>query len=205
MNEPYRILLIEDEAQERDAVRAQLESETGEDGQTRFEVRVACGLADAVRVLNQWLPQAVVLDFDFSRSTGEGGLTILRRIRQYDRYVPVVMLTALLKNAEDEKAVIHEGVDFILKKGLGDPSLLVEVLLRLLRERNEVIDAMERWAKDNPEADEPKFLRADGVTLTLRQAIHEMRQRTLFGRELLDTYRLGMIGLFSARHPPEAA
>ncbi len=114
MTEKPRVLLVDDEAAIRFAVRDFLE-------QSGFLVDEAASCAEAERIFRTARPDAAILDF---RLPDGDALEVLPKIKAIDPLVPVIVLTA---HASIDLAVraIQQGAEQFLTKPVELPALLV--------------------------------------------------------------------------------
>ena len=114
-----RVLVVEDEAQLRFALRRNLE-------QSGYAVREAIDGSAALRELGAFKPDVVLLDLMLPDMSG---VAVCREIRK-DHETPIVVLSAL----EDEKtkvAALDEGADDYLTKPFGIDELLARIRVAL--------------------------------------------------------------------------
>src|SRR5271163_2767987 len=86
---PYRILLADDQADIRDALRLLLKREG-------YETHAVASPADALSAVQAREFDAVLMDLNYARDTtsGQEGLDLLSRIQMIDSTLPVVVMTA---------------------------------------------------------------------------------------------------------------
>src|SRR5271168_1583079 len=86
---PYRILLADDQADIRDALRLLLKREG-------YETHAVASPADALSAVQAREFDAVLMDLNYARDTtsGQEGLDLLSRIQANDSTLPVVVMTA---------------------------------------------------------------------------------------------------------------
>lgn len=86
---PYRILLADDQADIRDALRLLLKREG-------YEIHAVASPADALSAIQAREFDAVLMDLNYARDTtsGQEGLDLLSRIQGVDSTLPVVVMTA---------------------------------------------------------------------------------------------------------------
>jgi CheY-like chemotaxis protein len=118
-----RLLLIEDDAATRDVIRRTLER----DG---WSVDVAANGSEALGVLRQQKPDAIVLDLLMPGMDGFEFLASLRLDEQW-RNVPVVVLTAKDLTVEDHQR-LNGRVQKVLRKQVSETDDLLREVARLL-------------------------------------------------------------------------
>ena len=99
-----RILIIEDEPEERRALQLVLQTD-------RCEVRAAAGGDEALLMLDQFRPDLVVMDW---RMPGLSGAGLCRRIRARANAPPIVVVSSAdeaFESAEDIFAALRKPVD----------------------------------------------------------------------------------------------
>src|SRR5271154_5381135 len=86
---PYRILLADDQADIRDALRLLLKREG-------YETQAVASPAEALSAIEAREFDAVLMDLNYARDTtsGQEGLDLLTRIQQIDATLPVIVMTA---------------------------------------------------------------------------------------------------------------
>ena len=106
MSQPKRILVVDDEEQNRDLLEAMLES-------LGYESELADGGSDALAKLNAGT-DLVLLDIMMPRMDG---FEVVRRIREHTEFgdIPVIMVTVLEGKMDRLKAVEAGANDFIAK------------------------------------------------------------------------------------------
>ncbi|MFL0247853.1 response regulator transcription factor [Candidatus Clostridium stratigraminis] len=121
MNKPFKILVVDDEQNILNVVKAYLEKEG-------FEVVTAMDGEAAIRIFNNETIQLIVLDLMLPKVTGEEVCTRIRAISS----VPIIMLTA--KTDEENKIDgISIGADDYLTKPFSVRELVVRVRALLRR------------------------------------------------------------------------
>jgi len=85
----YRVLLADDQADIRDALRLLLKNEG-------YETQAAASPAEALSAIESREFDAVLMDLNYTRDTtsGQEGLDLLSRIQNVDSTLPVVVMTA---------------------------------------------------------------------------------------------------------------
>jgi DNA-binding NtrC family response regulator len=137
-----RILLVDDEAAIRFAVRDFLEM-------SGFEVDEASSCAEAERIVRAGAPDAALLDF--ALPDGDA-LTLLPKIKAADPTIPVIVLTA---HASIDLAVraIQNGAEQFLTKPVELPALLVILRRALENQRIRRKEAARKTRQDRDEMD----------------------------------------------------
>jgi len=121
MTEEFNILLVDDEAAITDNLAPFLE-------RSGFVVKTAVDGEDALEKLAQWKPDLIVLDVLMPRMDGRA---VLRKLRQDDIWIPVLLLTQVGESSERAMA-LEEGADDYLNKPF-DPHELVARMKAILR------------------------------------------------------------------------
>ncbi|MBV9287421.1 MAG: response regulator [Hyphomicrobiales bacterium] len=119
-----RVLLVEDDPAQRQAVRSVLEPE-------RWTVREAENGRVALERLAEETPDVILLDLMMPEMDGFQLLKALRQ-RPAWRDVPVIVVTAMDLTAAD-RARLNAGVEAILSKDAFEPARLVECVRRAVR------------------------------------------------------------------------
>src|SRR5262249_15519903 len=144
-NHPYRVLIADDQADIRDALRLLLKREN-------YETHSVASPGEALSAVEAREFDAVLIDLNYARDTtsGQEGLDLLSRIQMIDATLPVVVMTAwssveiaveamrrgardfLQKPWENQRllAILRTQID--LRQALRQPSLL-EAATRLPR------------------------------------------------------------------------
>jgi len=119
---PTRILVAEDDP----ALRRLIDMLLSNQGYT---VRTVNDGADALMVVEEWIPDAMVVDVMMPRVSG---LTVCRELRASPRYaaVPIVLLTARVFDEDIQEVIDLGGIEFMSKPF--NPRQLIAVLERLV-------------------------------------------------------------------------
>jgi DNA-binding response OmpR family regulator len=127
---PARILITEDNPQGAELLEAFL-------AETPHETKVAANGEEALRLITEWKPDAVLLDIMMPRLSG---FEVCRSIRANPatRNVGVIMVTALDQGADVDRAV-DVGTDDFLTKPIHKAELLLRIRA-LLRARQQPTD-----------------------------------------------------------------
>ena len=137
-----RILVVEDERAIAEAIAARLTAEG-------YEVDGAHNGPDAVERCEAFTPDLVVLDLLLP---GFDGLEVCRRI-QRDRYIPVLMLTAL--DEETDKLLgLKIGADDYMTKPFSQRELVARIQAILRRVEAAAAPAVNHWNVGDLEIDE---------------------------------------------------
>jgi nitrogen regulation protein NR(I) len=125
-----KILVVDDDADIRRAFRRNLESEI-------LHVVEAGAAEDAIRMVAQERPNLVVMDIRMGQTNG---LDTLRKLRELDLKLPVIMMTAYGTTQTAIEAMKLGAYDYVLKP-LDVPKLkaLIESALKAARDMREVV------------------------------------------------------------------
>lgn len=119
-----RVLVVDDEPDARELVEAVL-AESG------CEVRIAGSTAEALRLIEQWIPDVLVADIGMP---GEDGYELIRKTRAMERRagfrLAAVALTAYA-SAEDRERAIAAGFKMHVSKPV-EPARLLKVVAQLV-------------------------------------------------------------------------
>ena len=109
-NQSYRVLLADDQADIRDALRLLLKREG-------YETHGAASPADALAAIESREFDAVLMDLNYARDTtsGQEGLDLLTRIQMLDSTLPVIVMTAWSSVEMAVEAMRRGARDFIQK------------------------------------------------------------------------------------------
>lgn len=113
-----KVLIVDDHADIRRLVRLTLEFED-------VEVREAADGPQALQILDDWLPDAMLIDL---MMPGMDGLTLCRQVRQMPATsrLPIVFLTAR-GHAQDREAGLQAGASAYLVKPFSPLQLIQEL------------------------------------------------------------------------------
>lgn len=115
-----RILVVEDDRDEAEFLKTLLQ-------QKKFEVEIARDAGQARAAFNMHLPDFVILDAILPNDVS--GFEVLERMKQSDKNVPVLMLTAI--DMDDARALAERiGADGYMTKPY-DPDELLEQILTI--------------------------------------------------------------------------
>ena len=113
-----QVLVVDDSAVVRDPMSEIL-------GHAGFSVRVAAGGEQAMALVSEEMPDAILLDIDMPKTDG---FEVLRRIRERSD-VPIVMLT-LRASAEDQRRAAALGATAYVVKSQFQEATVIDVLRR---------------------------------------------------------------------------
>jgi DNA-binding NtrC family response regulator len=107
---PFRVLLADDQADIRDALRLLLKREG-------YETQAVASPAEALSAIEAREFDAVLMDLNYARDTtsGQEGLDLLTRIQQLDATLPVVVMTAWSSIEVAVEAMRRGARDFLQK------------------------------------------------------------------------------------------
>ena len=120
---PYRVLIADDQADIRDALRLLLKREG-------YETQGASSPAEALAAIEAREFDAVLMDLNYTRDTtsGQEGLDLLPRVQMVDGTLPVVVMTG-----DGEQAQLGDlTVEAFLNKPL-DLDKFIEIIQKLSR------------------------------------------------------------------------
>ena len=115
-----KILVVDDE----DSIHLLYREELEEQG---FEVHSAMSGEDALKILATLKPNLIILDINMP---GMNGIDVLRKIKEMDSTMPVILSSAYQEFKQDLSTWASE--DFIVKSA--DMSELIESVLRHVRD-----------------------------------------------------------------------
>lgn len=123
-----KIVLIEDNETAIIQIKAFLEKEG-------YELQVAQGVHEALKILNESVPDGIILDL--MMPDGDG-FEVLKTIRHQDttKHVPVLVLTAKDLTNDDIRLIYQQNVQHLIQKGDIDAEGLIERLSQLVRGPN---------------------------------------------------------------------
>src|SRR6266540_546374 len=131
---PTRVLLVEDDAVQRERMRGWLEG-------PQWAVREAANGREALDRLQQGKPDVILLDLMMPEMDGFAVVAALQKKADW-RDIPVIVITALDLDAKDRER-LNAGVQFVLVKERFRPADLVERIRRLVQKTPEVSNEME--------------------------------------------------------------
>src|SRR6202045_4855995 len=107
---PYRVLVADDQADIRDALRLLLKREN-------YETQSAASPAEALAAIESREFDAVLMDLNYARDTtsGQEGLDLLSRIQMLDSTLPVIVMTACSRSELAVEAMRRGARDFVQK------------------------------------------------------------------------------------------
>src|SRR6266545_3876639 len=131
---PTRVLLVEDDAVQRERMRGWLEG-------PQWAVREAANGREALDRLQQGKPDVILLDLMMPEMDGFAVVAALQKEADW-RDIPVIVITSLDLDAKD-RARLNAGVQLVLVKERFRPADLVERIRRLLHSKPPVLIGME--------------------------------------------------------------
>jgi CheY-like chemotaxis protein len=131
---PTRVLLVEDDAVQRERMRGWLEG-------PQWAVREAANGREALDRLQQGKPDVILLDLMMPEMDGFAVVAALQKEPAW-RDIPVIVITSLDLDAKDRER-LNAGVQFVLVKERFRPADLVERIRRLAHSKPAVSNRME--------------------------------------------------------------
>jgi signal transduction histidine kinase/CheY-like chemotaxis protein len=131
---PTRVLLVEDDAVQRERMRGWLEG-------PQWAVREAANGREALDRLQQGKPDVILLDLMMPEMDGFAVVAALQKQADW-RDIPVIVITSLDLDAKDRER-LNAGVQLVLVKERFRPADLVERIRRLVHSKPPVLSAME--------------------------------------------------------------
>jgi len=131
---PTRVLLVEDDAVQRERMRGWLEG-------PQWTVREAANGREALDRLKEGKPDVILLDLMMPEMDGFAVVAALQKEAGW-RDIPVIVITARDLDAKDRQR-LNAGVQFVLVKERFQPADLVERIRRLVRTKPAVSNEME--------------------------------------------------------------
>jgi len=131
---PTRVLLVEDDAVQRERMRGWLEG-------PQWTVREAANGREALDRLKEGKPDVILLDLMMPEMDGFAVVAALQKEAGW-RDIPVIVITSLDLDAKD-RARLNAGVQFVLVKERFRPADLVERIRRLVHSKSPVSTEME--------------------------------------------------------------
>jgi len=116
-----RILLVDDEISVRATVRRGLET-------LSYDVEVAADGVEAIRQVERWRPDVVLLDLAMPKM---GGLSVIEHLRTWST-VPIIVLSVMGEEGDKVRA-LEAGADDYLTKPFGMPELNARIRVALRR------------------------------------------------------------------------
>ena len=121
----FKVLVVDDEQDTRELLGAVLQG-------SRATVRTASSAAEALRLVDEEVPDVVVCDIGMPDEDGYALVTRLRERRAAQgRRIPAIAVTAFAR-AEDRTRALREGFDLHLAKPV-EPAELIEAVASLAR------------------------------------------------------------------------
>ncbi|HWQ36905.1 MAG TPA: sigma-54 dependent transcriptional regulator [Blastocatellia bacterium] len=146
---PKRILVVDDEKNQRDILQLILSGERDEEGNPRYDVKAASSGQEALRFFKNERFDLVLTDLKMS---GMDGIQLLNELTQIDSSVPVILMTAH-GSIDSVKDALRGGAFDYLEKPL-DRAKLLETIARAVAQMRAVdeeivgvSDAIERVKK----------------------------------------------------------
>jgi CheY-like chemotaxis protein len=131
---PTRVLLVEDDAVQRERMRGWLEG-------PQWTVREAANGREALDRLKEGKPDVILLDLMMPEMDGFAVVAALQKEAAW-RDIPVIVITSLDLDAKDRER-LNAGVQFVLVKERFRPADLVERIRRLVHSKAPVSNEME--------------------------------------------------------------
>lgn len=122
MTENTHVLLVDDESDFTDPIAFWLKSKG-------YTVSVTTNGEDAIKIIKEQSPHIVFLDINLP---GMDGLEILKRVREFNKDLPIIMVTAYTDEEKFAKAQELKTSGFFSKdKSLEDLQKTIQISLRI--------------------------------------------------------------------------
>ena len=131
---PTRVLLVEDDAVQRERMRGWLEG-------PQWAVQEAANGREALKRMQENKPDVILLDLMMPEMDGFAVVAALQKEAGW-RDIPVIVITALDLDAKDRER-LNSGVQSVLVKETFRPAELVERIRRLVHSKPPVSSEME--------------------------------------------------------------
>jgi len=170
---PYRVLVADDQADIRDALRLLLKREN-------YETQCAASPAEALAAIESREFDAVLIDLNYARDTtsGQEGLDLLSHIQAADATLPVIVMTAWSSVEIAVEAMRRGARDFIQKPW--DNARLLSILRTQIDLRNALRQASRLEAEN-------RLLRAESRPTLIAEAAVMQPVLDLIGGWVLPT------------------
>jgi len=125
----------------------------------------------------------VILDYEFPEDKN-GGLKVLKKIREHSFITPVILLTNGKINKDHFPEMINQKLDTYAKKGDGE-DIIAKIKEAELNLNHSVSGALEEWilVQEKEKREQPYMISANGKALSLNEILHEIRIQSDFGKE----------------------
>ena len=120
-----KILVVDDEVKACELLKRFLEKKG-------YEVITSNNGEDALEKVKNKKPDVMLLDI---RMPGMGGIEVLKRVREFDKYVGIIMVTAV-KEEKIGKEALKSGADEYITKPIDFDYLETSILVDLVMRRN---------------------------------------------------------------------
>ncbi len=125
----YRILLVEDNRETAEFVKAALELED-------MEVQIACDGKEGLNMFHRESYDLILLDLEMPRMSGE---ELLREVRRENPYIDIIVYTNY-ERFGDIKKLVNMGINGYVNKG---PSADLQELIDMIKSKLEPMDEEE--------------------------------------------------------------
>jgi DNA-binding NtrC family response regulator len=159
-----RILVVDDEPAQRTILQRSLRS-------AGFEADVAASGAEALAVVESRPVDLVLTDM---RMPGMTGRDLLRRLRELDPALPIIVMTAYAELRDAVELVTHEKARYYIEKPIEDVNLLLSEIRRALTTPEKEAEPSERVSL--PVMTDVIFEGVVGTSPPMRQLLREMHK-----------------------------
>jgi two-component system KDP operon response regulator KdpE len=174
---PTRVLVVDDEAEVRTAVRRGLEL-------MGYEIEVASNGEEGVTRVESWRPDVVLLDLAMPKM---GGLSAIERIRTWST-VPIIVLSVMGEETDKVRA-LEAGADDYLTKPFGLQELHARIRVALRRAGTGPTESILHFGEVRLDVDK-RLVTVSGTEVHLTPIEYELfKQLALSGGRVL-THRL---------------
>lgn len=141
--------------------------------------------AEALDFINNHLDSnmIVLLDIEFSAADTEDGHSILKKITEKSELIPVILWSGIDETKETFSDFINNNAFGFIDKQATIKESLVLIDKAVMFLKNNLDNVIEDWIIDKEQdKDTPIFFTSDGLSLSLNDIMHEIRNQSEIGK-----------------------
>jgi DNA-binding NtrC family response regulator len=177
MKSDTKIIIIDDQIKGNEELLIELDENYG--GVITYE-----SSKKAMEELSNYYDQKIIILLDLSFPDKEfSGHTVLEKIRQENKLIPVIIWSAVNENEESFSDLINNSAFGFLKRDASSQEIMAKLAEADAQINSSVSAALEDWISSHPDdlKDTPYMLTINGAEYTLRDILKEVRLQTEIG------------------------
>ena len=168
-----RILVIDDEVDWAKSVKGLL--------QNQYDVDIIESGNEGIKRVRQVTYDLLLIDYQLLEE--KKGTDIMVEIKQFNRFLPIILVSGKIDERKPIIEAIQKGVTNYLEKDPQLPRNLPVIIDNALRERDVIVQALEKWFVSLENPDQILVRTISGKEYSAKQILEEIRKDSDIGRK----------------------